>query len=352
MTLLPLGGAGVYLYGHAADQYASRVGFTVRREEAGSALDLLGGISNLSTASSSDTDILYEFISSQEMLRAVGADLDLQAIFTRPDWDPVFTLMPEASIEDLLAYWQRMVRVFYDPGTGLIEVEVRAFDPQEAQQISQRLFEVSAEMINQLSDVASADSTRYAAQELETAALRLKEARLALTRFRNEQQIVDPQADLQGQMGLLSNLQGQLAAALIELDLLEDTTRAGDPRRDTAQRRIEVIESRIADERAKLGVGGQGAAGTAYADVVGQFESLQVDREFAEQAYLSARAAHDGALAEARRRSRYLAAYVQPTLAESPEYPRRITLLAVLALGLFGIWCLMVLILYSLKDRR
>ena len=29
-----------------------------------------------------------------------------------------------------------------------------------------------------------------------------------------------------------------------------------------------------------------------------------------------------------------------------------IAILAVLALGLFGIWCLMVLILYSLKDRR
>ncbi len=348
----PTAVASVYLYGEAVDQYASRVGFTVRREEGGSGLEILGGLTELSGSSSTDTDILYEFIQSQELVAKVDAALDLERIYQKPEGDPVFTLKENATIEDKVDYWRRMVRVFYDPGTGLIEVETRAFAPEDAQAIAQKIFELSSDMINELSAVAASDLTRYARDELDQAAQRLKDARLAVTRFRNEQQIVDPQADIQGQMGLLSSLQAQLAAALIEMDIISSSAQDGDPRLAQSRRRIEVIQNRIADERRKLGVVGSGEGSTAYADLIGQFESLQVDREFAEQSYLSALSAYDAAVAEARRKSRYLAAYVRPTLAESAEYPRRATLLAVIALGLFGAWCMAVLIAYSLRDRR
>lgn len=344
--------AGVYLYARAADQYASRVAFTVRREEGQSGLEMLGGLMDLSASSSTDTDILYEFIQSQELVGEVDAALDLEAIYRKPEGDPIFTLQENATIEDKVEYWHRMVRVFYDPGTGLIEVEARAFAPEDARAISQRIFELSTEMINDLSAVAASDLTGYAREELDQAAQRLKEARLAVTSFRNRHQIVDPEADIEGQMGLLNSLQAQLAAALIELDMLSSSAQEGDPRLAQSSRRIEVIRSRINEERRKLGVVGSSDDSTAYADLIGQFESLQVDREFAEQSYLSALAAYDTAVAEARRKSRYLAAYERPTLAESAEYPRRATLLAVITLGLFGTWCMAVLIAYSLRDRR
>ncbi|MGB0440665.1 MAG: sugar transporter, partial [Paracoccaceae bacterium] len=209
-TVAPTVGAGYYLYTYAADQYASKVGFTVRKEEASSALDILGGLTNISNASSSDTDILYEFIQSQELVMDMDARLDLRAMYTKPTQDPVFALRQDASIEDLMDYWDRMVRILYAPGTGLIEVEARAFDPDDAQRIAQALFERSSEMINGLSSIARADMTTYAKQELDQAVVRLKQARAALTSFRNETQIVDPTADIQGQMGLLNSLQAQL----------------------------------------------------------------------------------------------------------------------------------------------
>jgi capsular polysaccharide transport system permease protein len=350
-VILPTLVSGYYLYTHAADQYASKVGFSVRSEETGSAFELLGNLTSISGSSSSDTDILYEFIQSQEMVEEVDAELDLRRIFSKPDNDPVFTLDPEASIEDMVDYWSRMVRLVYDPGTGLIEVEVRAFDPLDAQKIAQNLFDRSSAMINELSAVARADVTRYAREELDQALGRLKDARKALTLFRNETQIVDPSADIQGQMGLLNSLQAQLAETLIELDLLAETARSDDPRVEQAKRKTVVIEKRIAEERRKLGVSGAGDT-RVFADLVGQFESLQVDLEFAEKAYVSALSAYDTAVAEARRQSRYLTAYLRPTLAETPQYPQREILLAVIALILFGSWTILSLVYYSLRDRR
>ena len=352
MVLAPAVATGVYLWRVAADQYVSKVGFSVRREETSSALEILGGLTSLSGSSSSDTDILFEFIQSQKLVTDMDAALNLRAIWSRPDWDPVFALDPAAPVEDLVEYWNRMVRISHGKGAGLLEVEVRAFDATDATAIASALFDESSQMINDLSAIAREDAIAYARDELNQALDRLKTAREQVTRFRNENQLVNPELDIQSLGGLLANLQAQQAQVLIEIDLLRDTVADGDPRLATAQRRLEVIERRIAAERQKLGFGGAATGNTAFADVVGEYERLVVDREFAEQAYVSALAAYDGALAEARRKSRYLAAYMQPTRAETAVYPERVTLLSLITLFAFLIWAVVVLVGYSLKDRR
>jgi capsular polysaccharide transport system permease protein len=344
---------GIYLYGVAVDQYASKVGFSVRREDSNSALSLLGGLTNFSNSSSSDTDILYEFIQSQKLVSDIDAELGLRTMWSKPDNDFIFAVDPEASIEDLVKYWNRMVRVTYGTGSGLIEVEVLAFTAHDATAISRILFDKSSDMINELSDIARQDAIRYAREELDEALERLKDARTVVTQFRNENQIVDPEIDIQAQTGLISTLQSQQAQTLIEIDLLEGgNTSSADPRLVQAHRRLEVIENRIAAERQKLGVGGRGEDGTAFADLLGDYERLTVDREFAEKSYVSALATYDGALAESRRKTRYLAAYMQPTEAETPEYPKRLTLLALVSLFLFLIWSVLTLVAISIRDRR
>lgn len=352
LVCAPSGMTWWYLEERATDQYASTIGFSVRKEEMGSAVEVLGGITGMSSDSSKDTDILYEFIQSQKIVELIDKRLNLRALYTVPyHHDPIFALKPDASIEELVAYWDRMVKIFYDGGNGLLEIRVNAFDPQDAQTIAQAIFEESSLMINRLSAIAREDATRYAKIELDDAVQRLKETRQAITEFRNRAQIVDPNADIQSQMGLLNTLQQQLASALIELDLLKETTRLTDPRIEQASRKIAVIEARIADERNKFSIGGSGG-GEAFATLVSEYEGLQVEREFAEQSYLAAQSAFNGARAEAQRQSRYLAAFVEPTLAETAQYPQRLTLWGLVTLFLLVIWSILVLVYYSIKDRR
>lgn len=341
-----------YLWARAADQYASTLGFSVRTEDIGSALDFFGGISQLSSGSSLDTDVLYEFIQSQQMVARINQQLDLKSLYSKPlETDPILAFDPTGSIEDLTHYWARMVRIAYDAGTGLIELRILAFEAQDARTIAQAIFTESSAMINRLSAIAQADATRYAKEELDLAVERLKLARQAVTEFRITTQIVDPNAYIQVQMGLLNTLQQQLAESLIDLDLLSDSTNSGDPRIEQGNRKIKVIRARIAEERRKFG-GGDGTETTTYAILVGEYERLIVDREFAEQAYISSLSAYDAAQAEAQRQSRYLAAYIEPTLAERAEYPQREMLLALLGLFLFLVWSILGLVYYSLRDRR
>ena len=355
MVVLPFSATFWYLQERAVDQYASVVAFTVRSEDATTAADLLGGLGQGlagGNGTSSDADILYEFIRSQAMVANVDTLLDLRSFYSRYlEEDPVFAFNPEGSIEDLTAYWQRMVRISYDASSGLMELRVLAFEPEEATLIATTIFDQSTVMINELSAIAREDATRYAREDLDLAVERVKEAREALTAFRISSEIVDPAADVQGQVGLLNNLQAQLAEALIEFDLLSGSTRQGDPRLDQAARRIEVIQARLSEERQKFGAGG-GSDDDSYAETIAEFERLNVDRDFSEQAYAAALSAFDAARAEANRQSRYLAAYIKPTVAERSEFPNRPLIGGVVALFAFLLWALLSLVFYALRDRR
>ncbi len=351
-VLLPTLAAAIYLVTRAADLYASTVAFSVRTEEFSSPVELFGGIAEIASSGSADADILYEFMNSQEIVQRIDERLGLVELYSKPEGDPVFGLNSNHSIEQLHDFWSRMVRVVYDRGTGLIEVRTLAFAPEDARSIAAAILAECARLVDELSAIAQADTTEFTRAELERAVDRMKVARENLTTFRSRTQIVDPTADLQGQMGLLSMLEQQLAVALIDADLLRENTRAQDPRLKQADRRIAIIETRIAEERRNLGFGGAGGDGADYATLLAEFESLAVDRQFAEEAYTSALAVFDQAQAEARRKSRYLAAHVQPTLAETAQYPRRFVLLAMLGFFLVSGWCIAVLVFYSLRDRR
>ncbi|MEH6833528.1 MULTISPECIES: hypothetical protein [Falsihalocynthiibacter] len=352
IVVVPVGLWAAYLYQRAEDQFVSTVGFSVRTEEAQSPLDILGGLGSLSGSGSRDADILYEFIQSQIMVQTIDAQLDLRKLFSIPETDPIFSFDPEGSIEDLVKYWQRMIRVNYDTGTQLIELQVRAFTPQDAQNIARAIFEENSRMINALSAIAREDTTRYAREELDKSIARLKIAREKMTQFRLQNQIADPETEIVVQTGLMNALQQRLSDALIELDLLSDIASKTDPRITLAQRKIDVIHARINDERRKFGSNPTGQGGEDFSTMIGEFESLIVDREFAEKSYLAALQAYDFALAEASRQSRYLAAYVKPTLAETALHPKRELLLGLAALFLFMIWAILTLVLYSIRDRR
>ena len=116
-----------------------------------------------------------------------------------------------------------------------------------------------------------------------------------------------------------------------------------------ANRRITAVSGRIEDERATLGAPGTEGE---MPEVVGDFEALQVDLEFASHAYTQALANLAAARAEARRQSRYLAAHVEPTFAESSLYPRRALLAGLVGLFLLLGWGVLMLVYYNVRDNR
>lgn len=354
MVLVPSVVGTVYLYRFAADQYHSTIGFSVHSEEAGSPLDILGSITQSGKSSASDIEVLYEYIRSQQMVVEVSKELNLTAMYNRPENDPVFTIGPEPSIEDLHWYWGWMVSVSYDGSTGIIEVEARAFTPEDAHAIAEVILRRSTALINELSQEARDDAIRFAQQDLTEAEDRLRQIRRKLRSFRDVEQIIDPTADVQQRMGLLTALEAQLAAALVTRDVLLGQTTTRDSRVRRLDDEIAAINRQIDIEKAKLGTGSIDGALEAerMAEIVGIYEELVMDREFAEQAYAAVLASFEEARTEARRQHRYLATHVGPTLAQDALYPRRWMLSLALVLFSFIGWLVLVLIVMNVRDNR
>lgn len=348
IVALPVLGTAWYLWGRAADQYASYVGFLVRSEQNNTALDTLSGLTQLAQNSGSDTDILYKFIQSQSLVEEVAKQVDLAAIWSRHPEDLIFSYDGSPQIEDLVRHWNRMVKIYYDK--GMLDLRILAYEPADAKLIADVILAESQKRLDEINAVARQDSMKYAREDLDLAIERLKDARQAVSAFRNENQIIDPTSATVEQAGIVATLQQQLAEALVQLDMLRVNAPEGDPRIVQGELRVNSIREQIREQRSKVGSDQIEAA--ALAEIVSQFEALQVDLQFAEESYTAALAAHDSARASADRRALYLAAYVRPTLATMAEYPHRMRFLVVVSGFLLLIWLLGTMFYYGSRDRR
>ncbi|HEU0223551.1 MAG TPA: hypothetical protein VFR34_15250 [Paracoccaceae bacterium] len=353
LVVAPAAAINAYLHLRAADQYVSAAEMTVASDDFMASTGMFADLFLPETGEASDTDILYSYIFSQDMVVKVDARLDLRRLWRkRAAEDPVLSLGEDPSIEALVGFWHWMVDVIYEPRQGIIGLEVRAFEAEDARAIAQAIVEESRILINRLSEAAREDAVRFARADLEEARARLEAERARVRAFRDENRIILPDAEVAGQTGLLNVLQSMLAETVISRTQLLDTTRQGDPRLGRAERRVKAITEQIAAERRRLATEEAGLAEATIAARLSRFEELRIDLEFAEQAYLKAQAAHDAARAEAHRLSRYVNVHVQPTLAESARYPDRITLGVLVTLMFVVSWLILVLIAYNIRDSR
>lgn len=357
IVILPGVLVGAYLFNQAADQYHSRLGFSVRSgtsQQTMPAPDLLGALGGGSASPvPTESYVVYDYLRSQEIVTAVASEVDLVAVFNRASDDWVFRLGDDASVEDLVRHWRRQISVVYDTLSGIITVEARTFDRESAAAITRAVLAHATALVNEISRAAREDTVGFAERELRDAELRLHAIRAQVRTYRDKEQKADAEDQIRIATGLIAALERDLATARVDLQVARSFTKGNDPRVVRLSNRITVLESRIADERKRFGRGANAkdAQGKSLADVIGDFEELEVEREFAETAYTTALAGLQAAKADARRTQRYLAVHIQPTVADAPQYPERFQILGLIVAALFIFWALLILILSNIRDR-
>jgi capsular polysaccharide transport system permease protein len=353
LFVLPAGLVNWYLQARAADQFVSRAALTVTSDDFLASAGMIDDLLSPVKAEASDTDILFAYILSQEMVARVDARLGLRDLYRRQAGaDPLLALGEDASLEDLAGYWRWMVDVAYEARQGIVNLRVRAFAPEDAQAINRAIIEESRRLVNALTETARRDAVRFAEQDLAEARVRLEELWAGLRAFRNENRVVLPSAEAAGRFAILGSLQDMMADTLVERASLIETTRQGDPRLAQLDRRVAAISAQIAAERARLGSETAGPEARPISEVLGIYEAMLVDIEFAQGAYLMALAQLDGARTEARRLSRYLSVHVSPTLPQSSEYPQRVIVGTLVTGLLLTGWLIVVFVGYNLRDSR
>ena len=83
-----------------------------------------------------------------------------------------------------------------------------------------------------------------------------------------------------------------------------------------------------------------------------EYSRLDTDRLISEKLYESSQKNYDAVLAEALRKTLYLAVFVNPTLPDEAIFPRRVSTPLIILLALTVAWATLSLIWASVEDHR
>ena len=367
-VLLPAFLGGVYFIFIASDRYVSGAGFAVRGVDGVASVggDFLGALTGLDSTGTTTTDsyILLEFLHSRELVERLNRDYDFMAAYSNDAVDYLYRLDPAAPIEDVVHYWEWMITPSFDSTSGILNFEVEAFDPDDAQRIAALILKYAGELINRLSEEARRDTVRFATEEVSRAEVRLRVIRDRLRSFREVESAIDPSRSAEVQIGLIADLERQLIEVRARLSVLKGTIDDTAPSVQQLMRQEAALLEQIAAKQSEIsgpaanGTGAEasssaqdGHPGTPLSALLADYEALEVEKEFAQQAYVTALASLERARAEADRQQRYLAVFITPSFPEHAIYPRRILNTFLVFLALLTAWSIGTLIVYSVRDH-
>jgi len=352
LVILPSLLAALYFYAVAAPQYVSEARFVVNsrssdvnaqmsamRGLAGAALGGFGG------AASGEANSVRDFLTSLDAVKEADDRLDLISLWRRPEAD-ILARLWDTEPGLLTRYYNSMVNVTLDPTTNVTTLRVRSFRPQDSLALAEALLESAEALVNRLSERARNDTLRLAQQEIDIAERRVLESRSAMVRFREQERDLDSAGTAQAAVALRGQLEAALAQARAELTERLQFMRPDNPALQITRNRIEALERQIVAERSRHTDTTSVVDNTVLSRQLAAYERLMLERQFADQQLASATASLENARVEVQRQHLYLARIVQPNLAVYPLYPRKLTNLASIFVGLaiaYGIgWLLIV----------
>ena len=301
--------------------------------------------SGLSTGQEQTKEVL-QYIRSRDALKDLQAQTNLKEKYSSRGADLLSRFPPvfrEPSFENLYRYYGSMVGAEVDPENGIAGLEVRAFTSQDAYDINQRLLNLSEQLVNRLNERAEGKAVAEAQRRVNQAEARVSNARVALSAYRNQQALFDPNKQAAGVLDISNKLVSEQAALQAQLDLMHRVA-PRNPSIPAIQNRIVAINREIAMQTGR-------AVGTpsGIASKVSTFDKLSVEQEFATQMLTAANAALEQARSDAQKQQFYLERVVEPNkpdVATLPHGFKNILIIFAASLCLYFIgWMIVVGIL-------
>lgn len=351
-VLLPTLLGAIYFGLIASDIYISESSFVIRTPQGsgsgGLQAVITGTVSGVSEAPA-DAAAVNQYILSRDALDFLNSKMDLRRYFSSPSIDFLhrFGMFGfHDGMEDLHEYYLRRVKVVPGQTSAISTLRVSVFSPEEAQQMNELLLQGAEQKVNQLNDRARADLIRYAETEVNEAEKRVMQAALALSQFRNTQEVVDPEKQTAFHFTQISKLQSELIETKTRIAQLRQLAPQS-PAPEPLELKARTIQEEIDKELAKV-VGGDRSLARLTAD----YEQFAIEREFAEQQLAISLSALQTARNEAQRQQIYLERISNPNLPDVALEPRRVA--GVLTIFVFGLilWGVLSMLVSGVREHQ
>lgn len=359
VVLVPLLVATFYLGLLASDRYSVDVKLAVRSQDT-PVMDALGVFSSFGGGggTASDSYILIDYILGRGMVEEMSQAVDMRHMFSASSVDWFSRLDAERPIEEIVAYWQKMVSATFEPATGIVRIEVTAFEREQTVKLANAVVAAADGLINRLSTESRHDALKAATTELERAEQRQRLIRAAMRKFREQEQIADPLKRAAAQQEAIERSKTDLQRIDTELQTSRGFMKEDAPsiivlknQRIAISKQLEDLQKEVGIEGNTTGDAGKVGGRRAVASMLATYEELEAERQFAEKAYLSALASLERARYDADRKQRFLAVFEKPGIPEEAKYPRTIRDLFVTFLAFGLVWGLGIFIVLGIREH-
>ena len=341
----------VLYYGFlASDVYISESRFVVRSPQRATQSGLGALLQGTAfSRSQDDTYSVHDFIRSRDALRELDDKLKLRQAYAQPAIDVLSRFGGlewwDQSFEALHRHYLKHVGVDYDSVSSISVLRVRAYSAADAQKVNEQLLEMGERLVNHMNTRSRQDLIEVAEKEVRVAEERAKTSAAALSSFRADRAVFDPDRQSAIQLQGVSKLREELLTAETQLAQVKSVS-PNNPQIGSLQSRVDRLRKAIGEEtEGVLGRrGGLSAKSPAY-------DRLALEKTFADRQLGSALAALDNARSEAARKQLYLERLVQPNLPDMSVEPRRLRGVAtVFAFGLL-LWGIVGLVIASVREH-
>lgn len=342
--------ATVYFGLMASDVYISESRIVVRSPEKQVATGLGALLKGAGfSRAQDDSYTVRDYVLSRDALKEIDGALAVGKAFSSTTVDRVSRfggLDFDTSFEALHRYFQKKVDVQQDSASSITTLTVRAYTAQDAQNINQKLLELSEGLVNRLNERGRQDLIRSAAVEVAEAEKKSKAAALALSAYRNAKGVVDPERQATVQLQQVAKLQDELITTKTQLAQLRTFT-PENPQIPALEKRASTLQAEMEVETTKVAGGERSLANKAA-----EFQRLALEREFADKQLASALASLEQARNEAQRKQVYIERIAQPSLPDIALEPRRLrSILATFVLGLVA-WGVLSMLLAGVREHQ
>ena len=329
-VLLPTVIAFIYFAFIATPSYATKSEFIVQQAEAAAAQPgLLGGTA---MATSQDSILVQDFLTSREALQRLDADHGYRAHFSEPSIDSIQRIPEDASNEAVYKHFQNHVKIGYDPTEGVIRMEVSALTPEMSQTFSEALIGYAEERVDRVTERKREDQMRGARETFAEAEAKMVAAQQRVLELQEQLGILDPVSETAGIMTQVNTFETQVAEKRLQLNQLLDNERPNAARVAGVEGDIERLQSLITQLRAQMT---EDSEQGSLAAVSARLSMAEVDLETRTMMMQESLQQLEVARVEANRQVRFLSLGVSPIPPDVPTYPKVFenTLIAFLIFG-------------------
>lgn len=344
--------AAIYWLLIATPRYVSESHVIVQNTDLGASVptDLASALISGTGGNTDDQLLMRDYLLSRGMMQRLDAEVDLAGHWSQWWIDPLSRLWSPGNDEDLYQYYLDRISVEYDEYDGVIVINAEAFDAEMAQRITQVMVKDGGEFMNTLAQDLALQQVSFLEDQVQRLGGRAIATRQAVTRYQNRNGMVSPEQSAQALSAIINQLEAQRSELKIQLASMGAYLVEDHPSLVELRQQINAIDRQIIQERQRLAGNGRGERLNSQVE---EFQTLQLQAEFAQNLYQNALTALEQGRIEGGRTIKAMSIIQPPTLPGTATAPSRLYntfLVALVAFLLAGLAHLIVAVIRDHKD--